>query len=88
MTDLYAVIGNPIGHTKSPLIHTAFARQTGQDMEYVALEAPIGGFAAEVDQLRTRGGRGLNITAPFKLTPTRMRRTSRSGRSSPAPSTA
>ena len=67
MTDLYAVIGNPIGHTKSPLIHTTFARQTGQDLEYVPLQAEIGGFAAEVDQLRARGGRGLNITAPFKL---------------------
>jgi shikimate dehydrogenase len=67
MTDLYAVIGNPIGHTKSPLIHTTFARQTGQDLEYVPLEAEIGGFAAEVDRLRARGGRGLNITAPFKL---------------------
>jgi shikimate dehydrogenase len=67
MTDLYAVIGNPIGHTKSPLIHTTFARQTGQDLEYVALQAEIGGFAGEVDRLRARGGRGLNITAPFKL---------------------
>ena len=67
MTDLYAVIGNPIGHTKSPMIHLAFARQTGQDLDYVALEAPIGGFNATVDELRQRGGRGLNITAPFKL---------------------
>jgi shikimate dehydrogenase len=67
MTDLYAVIGNPIGHTKSPLIHTTFARQTGQDLEYIAQEAEVGGFAAEVDRLRARGARGLNITAPFKL---------------------
>jgi shikimate dehydrogenase len=67
MTDLYAVIGNPIGHTKSPLIHGAFARQTGQDLDYAALEAPLGGFAAEVDRFRGKGGRGLNITAPFKL---------------------
>jgi shikimate dehydrogenase len=67
MTDLYAVIGNPIGHTKSPLIHSTFARQTRQDLEYVALEAPLGGFAGKVDRLRARGGRGLNITAPFKL---------------------
>ncbi len=67
MTDLYAVIGNPIGHTKSPLIHLAFARATGQDIDYIPLEAPIGGFNAKVDELRQRGGRGLNITAPFKL---------------------
>jgi len=67
MTDLYSVIGNPIGHSKSPLIHGAFARQTGQDLDYVALEAPVGGFAAAADRFRAEGGRGLNITAPFKL---------------------
>jgi shikimate dehydrogenase len=67
MTDRYAVIGNPIGHSKSPLIHGTFARQCGQDIEYVALEAPLGGFAPAVDRLRADGGRGLNITAPFKL---------------------
>lgn len=67
MTDSYAVIGNPIRHTKSPLIHTAFARQTGQDIAYEALEAPLGGFAAVVDRFRAGGGCGLNITAPFKL---------------------
>lgn len=67
MTDLYAVIGNPIGHSKSPLIHMSFARELGEDLEYIPLEAPIGGFAAKVDELRARGGRGLNITAPFKL---------------------
>ena len=67
MTDRYAVIGNPIGHTKSPLIHGFFAEQTRQDMEYTAFEAPIGGFAAKVDEFRQSGGLGLNITAPFKL---------------------
>jgi shikimate dehydrogenase len=67
MTDRYAVIGNPIGHTKSPLIQGFFAEQTGQDMEYTAFEAPIGGFATRVDEFRRSGGLGLNITAPFKL---------------------
>ncbi len=67
MTDRYAVVGNPIGHTKSPLIHRAFAEQTGQDIDYAALEAPIGGFAARVDEFRRSGGLGLNITVPFKL---------------------
>ena len=67
MTDRYAVIGNPIGHSKSPLIHTSFAQATGQDLSYVALEAPLGGFSARIDAFRREGGRGLNVTVPFKL---------------------
>jgi shikimate dehydrogenase len=66
MTDRYALIGNPVGHSKSPLIHAVFARQSGQDMTYVTLEAPLDGFAAAVDAFRAQGGRGLNITVPFK----------------------
>jgi shikimate dehydrogenase len=67
MPDRYAVVGNPIAHSKSPLIHSAFARDTGQDMAYEAIEAPLGGFDSSVDSFRKRGGRGINITAPFKL---------------------
>lgn len=67
MTDRYAVVGNPIVHSKSPFIHGSFARATGQDIAYTAIEAPDGGFAAAADAFRRAGGLGLNITAPFKL---------------------
>lgn len=67
MTDLYAVIGNPIGHTKSPLLHNSFAEQAQQDMRYIAVEGPLGGFRECVDRLRSEGLLGLNVTAPFKL---------------------
>jgi len=67
MTDKYAVIGNPIGHTKSPLIHSTFAKQTGQDIAYSVIEGPLDGFRQAVDSFRAEGGRGLNVTAPFKL---------------------
>ena len=66
MTDHYAVVGHPIAHSKSPRIHAEFARQTGQDMDYVALLAPLDGFAATVAEFRAGGGRGLNVTVPFK----------------------
>jgi shikimate dehydrogenase len=67
MTDRYAVIGNPIHQSKSPLIHGLFALTTGQDMQYTAIEGAVGGFAGAVDAFRAAGGRGLNITTPFKL---------------------
>ncbi len=67
MTDKYAVIGNPISHSKSPFIHTSFAQATGQDISYAAIEGPLGQFAPAVDGFRQAGGQGLNITAPFKL---------------------
>ena len=67
MSDRYAVIGNPIAQSKSPFIHSSFARATGQDIEYTRIECPLGEFASVVDGLRAAGGKGMNITAPFKL---------------------
>lgn len=66
MTDHYAVIGNPISHSKSPLIHTAFAQQTGQDLDYVAREIPLDNLEAGLKQLQAEGFKGINITVPFK----------------------
>ncbi|MBR8302253.1 shikimate dehydrogenase [Burkholderia dolosa] len=70
MTDQYAVIGNPIGHTKSPLIHGLFAKETRQDICYTAIEGPLepaGAFADAVRAFFEGGGKGINVTAPFKL---------------------
>lgn len=67
MSDRYAVIGNPIGFSKSPFIHGTFAKMTGQDLVYEAIEGPLNGFSERVDQFRTEGAKGLNVTAPFKL---------------------
>jgi shikimate dehydrogenase len=65
--DRYAVIGNPIAHSKSPIIHTSFAKATAQKLTYERLLAPIDGFAATVERFSAQGGKGLNVTIPFKL---------------------
>lgn len=65
--DRYAVFGNPIAHSKSPAIHACFAAQTKQNMVYESLLAPLDGFAATVEAFIHQGGRGANVTVPFKL---------------------
>ncbi|WP_164853606.1 shikimate dehydrogenase, partial [Paraburkholderia kirstenboschensis] len=67
MKDRYAVIGNPVGHSKSPFIHSRFAAQTGEPVEYGALLAPVDAFVPNVRAFIEAGGRGLNVTVPFKL---------------------
>jgi shikimate dehydrogenase len=64
--DRYAVFGNPVGHSQSPRIHALFAAQTGQDMRYQSILAPLDGFADAVRQFIATGGRGANVTVPFK----------------------
>jgi shikimate dehydrogenase len=67
MPDKYAVIGNPIDFSKSPFIHMSFAKSTSQNMDYTKILGPLGQFKETVDQFRVAGGKGINITAPFKL---------------------
>jgi len=64
--DLYGVIGHPVSHSRSPQIHRLFASQTGQNMDYVLLDAEPGEFVDVVNEFRDRGGKGLNVTVPFK----------------------
>ena len=63
----YAVIGNPVAHSRSPRIHALFAEATGQGLTYERLLAPLDGFAETVRAFRRTGGLGLSVTVPFKL---------------------
>lgn len=67
MTDRYAVIGNPISHSKSPLIHQLFGQQTAQAIHYEAIESPLETFPDTIARLRQDGYKGVNVTVPFKL---------------------
>jgi shikimate dehydrogenase len=65
--DKYAVFGNPIKHSRSPQIHTLFAEQTHQDISYRAFQVELGKFSEAAKNFFDNGGKGLNITVPFKL---------------------
>lgn len=68
----YAVIGNPVAHSRSPAIHAAFARETGQVLSYERLLCPMDGFEAVVRRFAAEGGHGCNVTVPFKFDTLRM----------------
>ena len=62
----FAVVGNPVSHSKSPMIHSLFASQTGKQLQYTREEVALDGFTEFVKQFFRSGGNGLNITVPFK----------------------
>ena len=65
--DVYVVAGNPISHSKSPLIHAKFAQQTQQTMHYGCLQPELGSFLRVAQDFFAAGGKGMNVTVPFKL---------------------
>lgn len=79
MSDLYAVFGNPVAHSRSPQIHALFAAQCGEAITYERVLAPLKDFPGAVRQFVRQGGRGFNVTLPFKEQAWRLarRRTAR-----------
>ena len=71
-SDLYCVVGNPVEHSKSPWIHARFAELTGEAVQYGKRLAPLDGFEATVQAFRAEGGRGCNVTVPFKFAASAM----------------
>lgn len=67
LPDRYAVAGNPVAHSRSPLIHMLFAAQTGQHLDYGRLLCPLDGFEATVLAFAAQGAKGCNVTVPFKF---------------------
>jgi shikimate dehydrogenase len=65
--EVYAVAGNPIAHSKSPAIHRRFAEQTAQAMQYSTVMPELGAFATMATAFFAAGGKGMNVTVPFKL---------------------
>jgi shikimate dehydrogenase len=72
MTDRYGVMGYPVSHSRSPVIHRLFAAQTGQDLQYELLQVPPDKLAAAITQFGRTGGKGLNITVPHKAEVVRL----------------
>jgi shikimate dehydrogenase len=70
--DRYAVLGNPVAHSRSPFIHAEFARQTGEPVEYGRVLCPLDGFEAVVRDFAAHGGKGCNVTVPFKFDAPRL----------------
>jgi shikimate dehydrogenase len=71
-TDLYCVMGNPVEHSKSPWIHARFAQLAGQDLRYEKRLVALGGFVPAVQAFRAEGGKGCNVTVPFKFDAARL----------------
>ncbi|MBT9489655.1 MAG: shikimate dehydrogenase [Rubrivivax sp.] len=70
--DRYAVLGNPVAHSQSPFIHAAFAQQTGQDLVYERVLCALDDFEPTVRRFAAEGGRGCNVTVPFKFDAPRL----------------